>query len=356
MKSTDYSLYWEDAQVRFVHAGLDDRAWRLAEKIFGYKKKNTIYIFHDKRLAAYYHVDDSRVEAAAGYDFYRSRKHADRIITLKKAVAEKVRSAQKRFAECSLEPLNDKMMLEYLVSSLDLWREAVSVHYLTQPQFFEKFEELHDTKHMDILGMLADARFTYTRFAWTAMHEICQFLLGEYARRRSLSLDEAEACSYEEIVADSFDPNELRKRANEFVLTAAYHVLTVYTEKEADEFIATYENYPKLESVKGIIGNGGIVSGEAFVLKNEHLDLKNLPKGMRHGMTLIVQNAWPELSAYYASAGAIVTNEGGITSHGVVVARELGIPCIVGTRIATKIFSTGDMVEVDADAGIVRKL
>ena len=74
------------------------------------------------------------------------------------------------------------------------------------------------------------------------------------------------------------------------------------------------------------------------------------------GMILIVQNAWPELDALCRLAAAIVTNEGGITSHGVVVAREFGIPCIVRTHIGTEIFKTGQMAEVEAEKGIVRKL
>jgi phosphoenolpyruvate synthase/pyruvate phosphate dikinase len=55
-------------------------------------------------------------------------------------------------------------------------------------------------------------------------------------------------------------------------------------------------------------------------------------------------------------AGAIVTDEGGITSHAAIIARELKIPCIIGTKIATKVLEDGDLVEVDADNGTVRIL
>ena len=55
-------------------------------------------------------------------------------------------------------------------------------------------------------------------------------------------------------------------------------------------------------------------------------------------------------------AGAIVTDQGGVTSHSSVLSRELQVPCIVGTKIASKIFKDGDYVEVDARNGIIRKL
>ena len=53
-------------------------------------------------------------------------------------------------------------------------------------------------------------------------------------------------------------------------------------------------------------------------------------------------------------SAAIVSDEGGITSHAAIVSRELKIPCVIGTKIATKVFKDGDLVEVDANKGIVR--
>ena len=55
-------------------------------------------------------------------------------------------------------------------------------------------------------------------------------------------------------------------------------------------------------------------------------------------------------------AAAIITDEGGITAHAAIVARELKKPCIVGTKIATKALKTGDVVEIDANKGVVKIL
>jgi pyruvate,water dikinase len=56
-----------------------------------------------------------------------------------------------------------------------------------------------------------------------------------------------------------------------------------------------------------------------------------------------------------AKAAAFVTDQGGITCHAAIVSRELGKPCIVATGNATKVLKDGDMIEVDADVGIVKK-
>jgi pyruvate, water dikinase len=58
------------------------------------------------------------------------------------------------------------------------------------------------------------------------------------------------------------------------------------------------------------------------------------------------------LPAMY-KAGAIVTDEGGVTCHAAIVSREFDIPCIVGTQNATSILKDGDQVTVDAMNGKV---
>lgn len=57
-----------------------------------------------------------------------------------------------------------------------------------------------------------------------------------------------------------------------------------------------------------------------------------------------------------ARAGAIVTDEGGITCHAAILSRELRIPCVVGAAHATQILNDGTEVEVDAEKGVVRIL
>ncbi len=60
----------------------------------------------------------------------------------------------------------------------------------------------------------------------------------------------------------------------------------------------------------------------------------------------------PDFLPAMKKASAIITDEGGITCHAAIVSRELKIPCIIGTRIATKVLKDGDLVEVDANKGI----
>ncbi len=53
-------------------------------------------------------------------------------------------------------------------------------------------------------------------------------------------------------------------------------------------------------------------------------------------------------------AKAVITDFGGILCHAAIVARELKIPCVVGTKIATKILKNGDKIEIDIKNGTVK--
>ncbi|MFH0829461.1 MAG: PEP-utilizing enzyme [Candidatus Kerfeldbacteria bacterium] len=77
---------------------------------------------------------------------------------------------------------------------------------------------------------------------------------------------------------------------------------------------------------------------------------------MRKGDIMVSHTTFPALVPAMKKASAIVTDDGGITCHAAIVSRELGTPCVVGTKIATKILKDGDIVEVDATNGTVRKL
>jgi len=77
---------------------------------------------------------------------------------------------------------------------------------------------------------------------------------------------------------------------------------------------------------------------------------------MNEGDILVTSMTRPEYVPLMWKSSAIVTDEGGITCHAAIVSREMGKPCIIGTNIATKVFKDGDLVEVDADKGIVRKV
>jgi phosphohistidine swiveling domain-containing protein len=129
----------------------------------------------------------------------------------------------------------------------------------------------------------------------------------------------------------------------------------VYGGKEAEELfriIDTADDVKKgVEELRGVSASLGKAKGRARIV----LDVSNV-KQFNEGDILIASMTRPEYMPLMKKAAAIVTNEGGISSHAAILSRELRKPCIIGTKFATKVFKDGDIVEVDADKGIVRKI
>lgn len=108
----------------------------------------------------------------------------------------------------------------------------------------------------------------------------------------------------------------------------------------------------KKEQVKNILGDCASVGKVRGVVKivDTPADMNKMAKGN----ILVSYATSPDIMPAIRKAAAIVTDLGGIICHAAIVSRELHIPCVVGTKLATQILKDGDLVEVDATHGIIR--
>ncbi|MBS3061295.1 MAG: hypothetical protein J4215_01795 [Candidatus Diapherotrites archaeon] len=112
-----------------------------------------------------------------------------------------------------------------------------------------------------------------------------------------------------------------------------------------------HTDYAHLTELKGLTACLGKVQGTV----KRVLSATEVGK-VEKGDILVAVMTRPDYIVAMKKAAAIVTNEGGITSHAAIVSRELKIPCVIGTKIATNALHDGDLIEVDADNGIIRIL
>src|SRR3989339_1343438 len=112
--------------------------------------------------------------------------------------------------------------------------------------------------------------------------------------------------------------------------------------------ILTKDTDKLYNKIIGRSASRGKVRGIAKVL-NTYKDVFKLNKGE----ILIASMTTPDYIMAMEKASAFVTDEGGITCHAAILAREFGVPCIVGTKVATQIIKDGDNIEVDADNAVV---
>jgi pyruvate,water dikinase len=106
------------------------------------------------------------------------------------------------------------------------------------------------------------------------------------------------------------------------------------------------------DQIKATPVSSGKVQGVAKVC----LSLDEAAELVKPGDILITHGTDIGWSPFFPMLGGVVTELGGLISHGAVVAREYGLPCIVGASHATKIFKTGDLVLLNANEGTLSKV
>jgi pyruvate,water dikinase len=117
---------------------------------------------------------------------------------------------------------------------------------------------------------------------------------------------------------------------------------------KADLFVSHSADDQLGDALKGVAASAGKVTAPACVLRGpEDFGL------MRPGDVLVAGTTTPAWTPLFAMASAVVTDIGGPLSHGSIVAREYGIPAVMGTGVATKRIANGETVTVDGDAGTV---
>ena len=103
--------------------------------------------------------------------------------------------------------------------------------------------------------------------------------------------------------------------------------------------------------IEGVIANPGRAKGPARVILRQP-DIAT----MQRGEVLVTTMTTPSLMFAVERAVAIVTDEGGMLCHAAIISRELNIPCIIATERATRLIHTGQIIDVNANEGLVRML
>ncbi len=179
-------------------------------------------------------------------------------------------------------------------------------------------------------------------------------LLEEFSKRTKYTLDQLKYAfppEMGEILSGTIDPKELDQRIEYCMVLwtpGQYDLITDISLIDRLDRIGTGE-VQAVSELKGFTASRGVVSGTVKVLESVEEVYK-----IEEGDILVAVMTRPDYIPAMKRAAAFVTDEGGITCHAAIVAREMKKPCIIGTKVATKTLKDGDWVEVDGNTGIVR--
>lgn len=281
------------------------------------------------RHAGQYHWIQNDLEHAALLDPEFFRTDLELLLTDEEA-REKIRKSVERFDSA----LREKKQIEHELSLSD--------------------EELRRLRFVRWLSSYRDNRKKYNQISILAFAKIIE-------RIHSISGIEPDTLKFlapEEIPAmlrGGYDiVEELRKREESGVMYCIYkdRRFDIVSGSVVRKYFDTIENaFSHAGEIQGGVASRGQAKGRVRVIQNR-ADFTNLEAGD----ILVTQMTRPEFVPIMEKAAAVVTDEGGVTCHAAIASRELGIPCVIGTQIATKVLKDGDVVEVDADHGVVRRL
>lgn len=233
--------------------------------------------------------------------------------------------------------------IEYLLSRKN---EIINKSYeINIPKTIKKPESI--TEWVQLLIYIRDIRKKINLIATGLLDRYLKRICNQY----NLIYEQASFLTVEELefLKDKKIPNYNGER---FLHITKDGLVDLSKEKwEAMEFNKLSEK-PGNE-IKGMVAynNGVKIKGRVKIILSRS-DFKKFQKGN----IVVTSMTRPEFIAIIKDCLAIIADEGGITCHAAIISRELKIPCIIGTKIATKILKDGDLVEVDADKGVVRIL
>lgn len=232
-------------------------------------------------------------------------------------------------------------------------RQKDLIRKLSIPQdLADLFEGLKD------LATLQDEKKAIT----TESHYYLQKLYKELAKRTKMDYNHFYFLLVEEIkdaLLKSKDFKELAEARKKFSVSEIKDgKIKILAGNEAKKYarekgilLPSQEAEEEVNEIKGTTGSQGYAVGEVKIVYQPE-DMSKFEKGR----ILVTPMTTPIYVPIMHKAKAIVTDEGGITCHAAIVSRELGIPCVIGTSMATKVLKDGDIVEVDANQGIIKIL
>jgi len=204
----------------------------------------------------------------------------------------------------------------------------------------------------DIAKAAKDARYWNDKALYTSGMKIFDLIKEKFSNLGN----SVDYITIEEAISGNIPSNkEIRRREKSWI----YFNGNFYSDiRDVKKFLLNFEVVIKEEIinrktliVKGVMVYEGCVTGKVKIV----FTLSDVAK-VENKDILVSPMTTPDLMSAMKKASAFVTDEGGLLCHAAIIARELKKPCVIGTKIATEVLKDGDLVEVDANKGVVKIL
>ena len=274
--------------------------------------------------------------------------------------AQEVRAATETVSGENLNAKSNSQLLELFQDACKTYEQMWSVYTLSV--YFEQFltGRLTANAVKSIIDLREEIGGTERNKKALVYADFERRALGAFAkeveRRTGIDRKLALCATPEEITAllgegTPLDKSGLRERYEHCILVTKNCTTSLLVGSAAREFEQRELREPAdvaTDEITGTTACAGLATGPAKII----LRMTDLGK-ISPGDVMITPMTIASYIPAMRKCAAIVTDEGGVTCHAAIVSREMGVPCIVGTKNATHVFRNGQQLEVNAETGTI---
>lgn len=354
-KSSDYILSFQVKGIPFLMSDLFAR---------GYDGVNVLDIWKDGMWSEYFPIEACKQYGEAGLILYGDQEKLEE----HKQRLEFVQTNCEKYAKSVIQ--NNTLSQSDLSQLFKAWLEFLQLYFCLGIEYTELAAQQRDnhilSENLERVHELKNPAREYLNQSYINEDSYLAIILKKLEGRFGVTTEQLWQYTLEEIL-DLFDKKYvdskmIEARAQAAIIQVKQKHVTYAWGEEALTILKTFEENEAKEItvLSGNVANKHMtVRGQVAIINVDYQDFAGMNAkmaAMPTGAILIAQTTAPELMVAIKKAGAIVTDLGGLMSHAAIVSRELGIPCLVGTRHATQTFKDGDIVEVDTQKGVVRRV
>lgn len=383
MKFNMVTFLWKEYYIDFL--------WATQVTALSYFQKEGYLKYENGALSAYATVKELE---SCERESKRVLLEPDRIKVIHDEIThllQEIRSSEKLFASfvdiSNLDLLSRyQMLFKWMRRFTSLYRYSEAHYVVVLEKILEKsIEKNFSTQDVDelkirllsdeylltipkgtqeiisIINRLSQDRFEYKKID-RCINEYSEQLLTETARRFPIAVSQISHLSFE----------ELSELLNESTLPELHHAnqrnhgFTLKVHGSLYEDISTNSHevlkfqklLPKASKILiGRVAYPGEIKGKVKIARdlNTAEDYQEFIQEFQEGDILVAPMTVPDLAPLFSLSSAVITDEGGVTSHAALLAREYKTPCIVGTYHATSILKDGDIVLFSSENKTITK-
>jgi pyruvate,water dikinase len=321
--------------------------------------ENCLIMYKNSMIHVYYLNDRDEKEANKGFSFFVKKENTTKYQKMTDIAMDKLKKISNEYKKLNIKKLNNKDLEKRFKNIFQFLALYSDLYILTEAAAMTRFE-VEYRKYRKLVEKLGKIRFELHEKSKALWYVLANKLMSEISRRWGLGFSDLFFYTSKEI-KDLFRNKkvdvkviDLRKKGFIFISFPDKRMLLV-----GDNFKKLFKEIINNKSVidkkiKGLAVMKGVIKARAEVILHNKRSITKKLKFLRKGDILITDMTSPDDAIMVSKkAGGIITDEGGITSHAAIIAREFKIPCVVGTKIATQIIKTGDLVEIDGNTGVV---